>query len=160
MPDQSPSSRRSAADSCFVTGGILLALLVVGGLFWAKYNVTTIKKWRGGNAWSITYEAASTSGEPTAAAIRYRHNPDSFRQGFRDERQGATRLPWRTEVIVNTGAAARVEVVPAGNGQASCRILLDGVRVVGEGRSPAPGKPAVCQVTTSGTPEKWPTKPG
>ncbi|WP_269859087.1 hypothetical protein [Streptomyces sp. RPT161] len=159
MPDQSPSSRRFRADSCFVTGGALLALLVVGGLFWAKYNMSTVKEWRGGNAWNLTYEAAAVSGDPRAAAVRYRHNPDSFRKDFRDERLGATRLPWHTEANINTGAVARMEVAPAGEGQVSCRILLDGVRVVAEGRSPAPGEPAVCEVTTSSTPEKWPTRP-
>ncbi|MCQ4041349.1 hypothetical protein ACFOSC_08250 [Streptantibioticus rubrisoli] len=159
MPDQSPSSRRSRADSCFVTGGILLALLLVGGLFWAKYNITTIKKWRGGNAWSLTYQATAVSGDPRATGVVYRHNPDSFKKESRDERLGATTLPWRTEVIVNTGAVARLEVTPSGDGEVACRILLDGVRPVAEGSSPAPGKPAVCQVTTSDTPEKWPTGP-
>ncbi|MEU1629966.1 hypothetical protein ABZ746_32680 [Streptomyces sp. NPDC020096] len=82
----------------------MLALLVVGGLFWAKYNVTTIKQWRDGNAWYLGYEAA---------AVRYRHNPDRFKKDVSDERLGTTKLPWRSQVSVNAGATARLEVIPA-----------------------------------------------
>ena len=57
-----------------------------------------------------------------------------------------------------TSAVARVYVAPAGATVASSRILLDGVRMVAEGSSPAPGEPAVRAATTSGTPEKWPAK--
>ncbi|MFF4606900.1 hypothetical protein ACFY12_29735 [Streptomyces sp. NPDC001339] len=135
---------------------LAIAALVVGGLIWAKNNVTEIKKWRGGNSWSLTYEATSSRGEPQAAAVTYRHNPDSSKPDYKDEQLGPTKLPWRTEVIVNTGKEARVEVTPTGDGITSCRILLDGVRVVASGKSPAPGKPAVCHVITSSTPEKWP----
>ncbi|GAU64763.1 hypothetical protein SSP35_01_00990 [Streptomyces sp. NBRC 110611] len=156
MAPPQQSSRRMRGETLLVIALLAIAALIVGGLIWAKNNVTEIKKWRGGNAWSLTYEATSARGAPQAAALVYRHNPDSFEPDYKDERLGPTKLPWRTEVAVNTGQEARVEVTPTGDGVASCRILLDGVRVVASGKSPGPGKPAVCHVITSNTPEKWP----
>ncbi|WP_229852338.1 hypothetical protein [Streptomyces albospinus] len=133
-----------------------IGALVLGGMLWAKNHVTELKKWRGENAWSLTYEATSSSGEPRAAALSYRHNPHTSKPDYKDERLGSTKLPWSTTVVVSTGKEARVEVTPTGDGIASCRILLDGIRVVASGKSPGPGKPAVCHVITSSTPEKWP----
>ncbi|MFG2286368.1 hypothetical protein ACGFOU_09945 [Streptomyces sp. NPDC048595] len=135
---------------------VAIAALILGGMLWAKNNVSEIKKWRGGNAWYLTYEATSSRGEPQNATLSYRHNPDRSKADHKNVRLGPTKLPWSTEVLVNTGQEARVEVAPTGNGTVSCRILLDGIRVVATAKSPAPGKPAVCHVTTSSTPEKWP----
>jgi hypothetical protein len=157
-PPHQPSRRRRS-DALFVIIFVAVAALILGGMLWAKNNVTEIKKWRGGNAWYLTYEATSSTssrGEPRAAAVSYRHNPDQYKPDHQDVRLGPTKLPWSTEALVNTGEEARVEVTPTGNGTVSCRILLDGVRVVATGRSPGPGKPAVCHVVTSSTPEKWP----
>lgn len=156
MAPPHPSSRRFRGDALFVILFVAIAALILGGMLWAKNHVTEIKKWRGGNAWYLTYEATSAGGAPKAAALSYRYNPDSFKPGHKDERLGPTELPWSTKVAVNTGEEARVEVTPVGDGIASCRILLDGVRVVAEGKSPGPGKPARCHVVTSSTPEKWP----
>ncbi|MFJ6769475.1 hypothetical protein ACIQOV_00595 [Kitasatospora sp. NPDC091257] len=64
-------------------------------------------------------------------------------------------LPWKMTVVVRVGEQARVEVLPVDTAKADCRILLDGVRVVAQGTSPAPGELAVCAVTTSSTPGKW-----
>ncbi|MBM4791313.1 hypothetical protein HXP44_04350 [Streptomyces sioyaensis] len=156
MASQNRSSRSSRGTVLLITLGFLVAALVVGGVLWAKNNITWIKEQEGGGAWSLTYEARSVRGEERATAVRYRHSPGRYDAKQRDERLGSTTLPWNTEVVVKTGAKARVEVTPAGNGIASCRILLDGVRVVAQGTSPGPGKPAVCDVITSSTPEKWP----
>ncbi|MFI1738175.1 hypothetical protein [Streptomyces sioyaensis] len=156
MADRNPSSRSSRGTLFLILLGFLVAALVVGGVLWARSNITWIKEQRGGNGWYLTYEARSVRGEARATAVRYRYSPDQFKTKQRDEQLGATKLPWSTKVVVNTGAEARVEVTPAGDGIASCRILLDGVRVVAKGTSPGPGKPAVCDVITSSTPEKWP----
>lgn len=150
------SFRLARGDLVLILLGLLVASLVTGGLLWARGHMTWIKEQAGGNAWYLTYEGKSVSGEPRATAVRYRHNPDRYKPEHRDERLGSTKLPWRTKVTVNTGAEARVEISPAEGGIASCRILLDGVRVVAEGRSPGPGTPAVCHVITSKTPERWP----
>ncbi|MEU4849035.1 hypothetical protein [Streptomyces gilvosporeus] len=155
MTSQHPSSRTFRGNLILILLGALVASLVVGGVLWARSNTTWIKKQAGGSAWYLTYEGKSVRGEPRAA-VRYRHNPDRYKPQQRDEQLGSTRLPWSTKVVVNTGAEARVEVTPAGDGIASCRILLDGVRVVASGKSPGPGRPAVCHVITSKTPEKWP----
>lgn len=156
MTYQQQSSRRSRGTAILVSAAVALVLLVAGGALWALKNPGKIKEWRGGNAWNLTYEATALSGDPKATAVHYQRNPDSFKPDVRDERLGSTLLPWKTTVVVNTGQKAFVEVTPAENTTASCRILLDGVRVVAESKSPAPGKPAVCEVTTSSTPEKWP----
>ncbi|MFF4951407.1 hypothetical protein ACWC2K_20055 [Streptomyces chattanoogensis] len=156
MTSQNPSPRTFRGNLVLILLGVLVAALVVGGVLWARSNTTWIKEKAGGSAWYLTYEGKSVRGEPRATAVRYRHNPDRYKEDQRDERLGSTRLPWSTKVVVNTGAEARVEVTPAGEGIASCRILLDGVRVVAQGSSPAPGRPAVCHVITSRTPEKWP----
>ncbi|MEU0374434.1 hypothetical protein ABZ070_30180 [Streptomyces sp. NPDC006283] len=148
------SRRRSLGGRILVAAGVAVALLA-GGVLWAANNMGKIKEWVGG-AWDLTYEGTALSGDPQATAVRYRHNPDRYRSDVSDERLGPTQLPWSSSVLVNTGQDAFVEVTPAENTTASCRILLDGVRVVAEGKSPAPGKPAVCKVTTSSTPEKWP----
>ncbi|MFI0907668.1 hypothetical protein ACH4TE_29765 [Streptomyces sioyaensis] len=155
MADRNRSSR-SRGTLFLILLGFLLAALMVGGVLWAKSHITWIKEQRGGNAWYLTYEARSVRGEARATAVRYRYDPDQHKAKHRDEQLGSTKLPWSTKVVVNTGAEARVEVTPAGDGVASCRILLDGVRVVAQGTSPGPGKPAVCDVITSSTPEKWP----
>jgi hypothetical protein len=154
MATQNPRPYRG--NLILILLGFLVVALMAGGVLWAKNNIGQLKELRGGNAWSLTYEAKSVSGEPQATAVRYRYNPDQFKPDHRDERLGPTGLPWSKQVVVNLGAKARVEVTPAGDGVTSCRILLDGVRVVAEGKSPGPGKPAVCEVTTSSTPEKWP----
>ncbi|MGG2461055.1 hypothetical protein ACO0M4_14740 [Streptomyces sp. RGM 3693] len=148
--------RRSLGTACLALGGLVLACLVVGSGLWAKDHTVWFKRLRGGNAWALTYQGDAVGGPGRATAVRYRFNPDSFRPVHRIERLGRTPLPWSGHVLVNTGELAWVEVDPAGDKVATCRILLDGVRVVAEGRSPAPGRPAVCQVTTSSTPEKWP----
>ncbi|MGD3108985.1 hypothetical protein [Streptomyces sp. YGL11-2] len=150
------SSRRSRGDLYFVIAFVAIGALILGGMLWAKDHMTELKKWRGENAWYLKYEATSSGGEPQAAALSFRRNPDSSKPDYRDERLGSTKLPWSTNVVVNTGKEARVEVTPSGNGTATCRILLDGIRVVASGKSPGPGKPAVCHVITSSTPEKWP----
>ncbi|MGW2189342.1 hypothetical protein [Streptomyces sp. NPDC001667] len=156
MTQQKKSPRTTRGGVFLVVLGVVIAALVVGGVLWARGSMTWIKQQRGGNAWWLTYEASPVSGEARAADVRYRHNKDAFKPDHSDERTGPVSLPWRTEVSVNTGKEARLEVMPTGNGTASCRILLDGIRVVAESTSPGPGKPAVCQVITSSTPEKWP----
>lgn len=156
MASQNRSSRSSRGTLFLILLGFLVAAVVVGGALWAKNNITWIKEQRGGNGWYLTYEGRSVRGEDRATAVRYRYSPDPSETKHRDDQLGSTKLPWSTKVVVNTGAEARVEVTPAGDGIASCRILLDGVRVVAKGTSPGPGKPAVCDVITSSTPEKWP----
>ncbi|MFE1775585.1 hypothetical protein [Streptomyces sp. NPDC059008] len=156
MKSPNQPSRRFRGDVFLVVAFATVAALILGGMLWAKNNATEIKKWRGGNAWYLTYEAASVRSEAQAATVSYQYNPDSFKPDYKNERLARTKLPWSTKVVVNTGKEARVAVTPTGDGLASCRILLDGVRVVASAKSPGPGKPAVCNVVTSSTPESWP----
>ncbi|WP_438483928.1 hypothetical protein [Streptomyces sp. S186] len=148
--------RRSRGTLYLALGGLAVACLGFGGALWAKDHTVWFKRLRGGNAWYLTYQGGAVGGRGHATAVRYRFNPDSFQPVHRIARLGRTQLPWSAHALVNIGELARVEVEPAEHTVATCRILLDDVRVVAEGRSPAPGRPAVCQVTTSSTPEKWP----
>ncbi|MFE5828392.1 hypothetical protein ACFQ7B_42635 [Streptomyces erythrochromogenes] len=134
-----------------VAVGSLLALLCTG-----KILAPTLKERRGGNAWYLTYEGTALDGPSQFTTVRYGNNPDRFKPDHEQKTLGPGRLPWNTKVFVSTGQEAFVEVTPAEGTTAACRILLDGVRVVAEDRSPAPGRPAVCTVTTSSTPEEWP----
>ncbi|MFK0292517.1 hypothetical protein ACIQU6_18840 [Streptomyces sp. NPDC090442] len=154
MPSQ--PRRTSHGTAYLVLGGLVVACLMIGGGVWLKNNTEWLKRVRGGNAWALTYQAGAVGGGGHATTVRYRYNPDSFERAHHIERLGRTPLPWSEHVLVNTGELAWVEVEPEGDTVATCRILLDGIRVVAEGRSPSPGRPAVCQVTTSSTPEKWP----
>ncbi|MFE5681486.1 hypothetical protein [Streptomyces erythrochromogenes] len=136
-------------------GGVLalLCFVLLGG---GRISATKLKEWRGGNAWYLTYEGTALDGPSQFAAVRYGQDAEGLESGHRQEALGPGQLPWNTKVVVGTGREASVELTPAEGTTAACRILLDGVRVVAEGKSPAPGQPAVCKVTTSSTPEKWP----
>ncbi|MFE4971534.1 hypothetical protein ACFRAR_05380 [Kitasatospora sp. NPDC056651] len=143
-------------SSClaFTVGGLALAGLAAGGVVLVNSDWLARKA---GAAWDITYEAtAGQTGTPRATDVHYGHNPDRSDSAYKKETTGPVSLPWKKTVFVRVGEQARVEVLPAGNAKAECRILLDGVRVVAEGTSPGPGRPAVCEVATSGTPGKWP----
>ncbi|MYT29589.1 MULTISPECIES: hypothetical protein [unclassified Streptomyces] len=157
MTSPTPPAHRSRRGGILLACvGLTVAALLIGGALWARSNIGVLKEARGGNAWDLVYEGTALSGDARAVTVRYRHNPDRFKPEYKDEQVGATPLPWRKEALVNTGQTARVVIEPEPGTVASCRILLDGVRVVAQGTSPAPGRPAVCQVTTSSTPEKWP----
>ncbi|MER6046049.1 hypothetical protein ACH4VR_12245 [Streptomyces sp. NPDC020883] len=157
MASPTPPGRRSRGGGILLACvGLTVAALLIGGALWVRANIGTLKEARGGNAWDLVYEGNAVSGDARAVTVRYRHNPDRFKSEYKDEQVGTTPLPWRKEALVNTGQVARVVIEPEPGTVASCRILLDGVRVVAQGKSPVPGRPAVCQVTTSSTPEKWP----
>ncbi|MFJ8313463.1 MULTISPECIES: hypothetical protein [unclassified Streptomyces] len=157
MAHSPPSPHRlSRTGVLLAVIGLGFVVLVVIGLIWSREIAFWIKGRTAGSAWFLTYEGAVVSGEHRATDVRYGHNPDRYKSQYAQERVGSVQLPWSTQVFVNVGNEARVEVVPAADGVVSCRILLDGVRVVAEGKSPGPGKPAVCRVSTPSTPEKWP----
>ncbi|MFE5699002.1 hypothetical protein ACFQ8K_41210 [Streptomyces erythrochromogenes] len=146
----------SGAVIVIVAVGGVLALLCFVLLGGGRISATKFKEWRGGNAWYLTYEGTALDGPSQFTTVRYGNTPDRFKPDHEQKPLGPGRLPWNTKVFVSTGQEAFVEVTPAEGTTAACRILLDGVRVVAEGKSPAPGQPAVCKVTTSSTPEKWP----
>ncbi|MFE4516462.1 hypothetical protein ACFRMQ_19985, partial [Kitasatospora sp. NPDC056783] len=127
-------------SSClaFTVGGLALAGLAVGGA--VLVNSDWLAK-KAGAAWEITYEATAgqAGAPPRAEDVRYSHNPDRNDSADKKETTGPVSLPWKKTVFVRVGEQARVEVLPAGNTKAECRILLDGVRVVAEGTSPGPG---------------------
>lgn len=131
-------------------GGVLLTVSAVTACGLMLFGAIQLRNAQA--SWSLTYEATSTGGPPRAAEVRYRHSDGGDR---REEKTGGTRLPWRETVVVDAGEEAWLEVRPAGNGTASCRILLDGERQVASGKSAGPGKPAACRVVTSDTSQQW-----
>ncbi|WP_371648223.1 MULTISPECIES: hypothetical protein [unclassified Streptomyces] len=153
----SPLTRRGPRYAVLVPlTAVIVVVLAAVALLGTRTILFWFKEQTGQGAWHLTYEGTSNDGRGRPAKeVRYGHD-DYAEQRYKEERAAPVRLPWRQEAVVDTGNEARVEVVPGTDGVASCRILLDGVRVVAEGTSPAPGKPAVCRVTTPTTPEKWP----
>ncbi|MFK8847733.1 hypothetical protein [Streptomyces sp. Ac-502] len=131
-------------------GGVLLTVSAVTACGLMLFGAVQLRNAQ--VSWALTYEATSTGGPPRAAEVRYRHSEGGDQH---EEETGGTRLPWRETVVVDAGEEARLEVRPAGNGTASCRILLDGQRQVASGKSPGRGEPAVCRVTTSETSQQW-----
>ncbi|MEV6954412.1 hypothetical protein [Streptomyces sp. NPDC051183] len=135
------------------------ALVVIAGIAVVGSDMTWLKKAVGGAGWSLTYEAKGADGKTSQAReIFYGRSPDRYKNGVSTEQVGPVALPWTQETVINVGEKARVEVRPEKGGVATCRILLDGVREVASGTSPAPGEPAVCEVVTSSVPEKWDAK--
>lgn len=152
-----PSPPRSRLRVLAVSLCALALALVLIAVLQPRSIAFWIKAHTGGSAWFLTYEATSANGRSLPNAdVRFGHDADRFKERYEKESLPAVRLPWRKEVIVNTGNQARLEVVPDAQNTAACRILLDGIRVVATATSPAPGKPAVCRVTTPSTPEHWP----
>nr|WSX48132.1 DUF1579 domain-containing protein [Streptomyces sp. NBC_00974] len=99
-----------------------------------------------GKAWAITYKAeASGSGTYTAeyqdTEGRYPWQKTDLRQHAEAGLSGT----WRQDVVIVDGKKARMSVTPAKGSVATCKIFLDGRRLLAEGTSPAPGKPAVCE---------------
>ncbi|MFD9355040.1 hypothetical protein [Streptomyces sp. NPDC060031] len=135
------------------------ALVVVAGVAVLGSDMTWFKRSVSGAGWHLTYEAKAADGQTSQAReIFYGRNLDRYKSGVSTEQVGAVPLPWTQEAVINVGEKARIEVRPQTGGVASCRILLDGIREVASGTSPAPGEPAVCEVVTSSTPEKWDRK--
>ncbi|MFC0842237.1 hypothetical protein ACFH04_00570 [Streptomyces noboritoensis] len=157
MCGASPLTRRGPRYAVLVPlTAVIVVVLAAVALLGTRTILSWFKEQTGQGAWHLTYEGTSNDGRGRPAKeVRYGHD-DYAEQRYKEERAAPVRLPWRQEAVVDTGNEARVEVVPGTDGVVSCRILLDGVRVVAEGTSPAPGKPAVCRVTTPTTPEKWP----
>ncbi|MEU7229331.1 hypothetical protein [Streptomyces chrestomyceticus] len=133
---------------CTVLAIAAIALYSLSQNRWLRQKVR-------GTSWSLTYEAFATHGDASAAQVRYQHNPDRHELDRSEEETGPVPLPWKETVNVNRAEVARLEVVPKGNGTVSCRMLLDGRRVVAQACSPAPGRPAVCEVTTGERAGKW-----
>ncbi|MFI2236641.1 hypothetical protein [Streptomyces chrestomyceticus] len=131
-------------------GGVLLTVTALTACGLMLFGAIQLRDAQA--SWSLTYEATSTGGPPRATEVRYRHSEGGDEH---QEETGGTRLPWHETVVVDAGDEAWLEVRPARNGTASCRILLDGERQVASGKSPGPGEPAVCRVTTSDTSQQW-----
>ncbi|MEU5896834.1 MULTISPECIES: hypothetical protein [unclassified Streptomyces] len=133
-----------ALIGCVVLAILSIALWILTENRWLHQRVI-------GTSWAVTYEVSATPGEASAAQVRYRYNPNRHKLHGSEVEMGPVALPWKKAVNVNRAQVARVEVVPEENATVSCRILLDETRVVAQASSPAPGRPAVCEVTAG----KW-----
>ena len=93
-------------------------------------------------AFSMAYEA---SVDKSGTKVRSVEWTTAQKKGeLKTHTLAAPPAPWRLEGVVASGETARLTVVPAPGAVAKCRIL-DGTRVLAEAKSPAPGKPAVCE---------------
>ncbi|MFI5606991.1 hypothetical protein [Amycolatopsis sp. NPDC051903] len=99
-----------------------------------------------GKSWAISYEV---TGSGTTTGITYSQSVDRYQDDSSDHQlTGPLGLPWKQDVIISAGRDAKVTATPTGDATLSCRILLDGSKVLAKASAPAPGKPVTCSKTT------------
>jgi hypothetical protein len=116
--------------------GAVTAVVVQQGGGWSTLT---------GKAWAITYEV---SAQPTGPAtqVRYVENPDRYKKQTPQAVTETVSPPWRTEVVINAGEQAQVSAT-AGDQALTCRILLDGEKVLASATA-APGRKLLCEAVT------------
>lgn len=147
-------SDRSSTPSRFLVGtAIALAaassLLLVSGC--AQIRQQT------GDAWSVTYEVSVDA--PAGAALTDVAVEGAEKRGEAPEvhhvgsastetaEDGTTSSTWTGETIVLAEDRAMVRATPPADATATCRVLLDGGKVIAE-RHADPGAPVRCSVRT------------
>ncbi|MDT7782313.1 MAG: hypothetical protein QOF58_732 [Pseudonocardiales bacterium] len=101
-----------------------------------------------GKAWAITYEVTAQPAAGTPVQVEYTENPDrNKKESPHVVSKAVAPVPFTTEVIINAGEKAEITATP-GDGQAlTCRILLDGVKVLASATA-APGQKVSCTTVT------------
>ncbi|KQS06142.1 hypothetical protein ASG04_16420 [Curtobacterium sp. Leaf183] len=139
------------------TIGRTSAALVLGAAALALTGCAQIHQ-QVGNAWAVTYEVSVDSADASTlrdvafvgsesrgdAPEKRTLSTASTKPGAGDGDDGAT---WTHESIVLAEDPASVMATPEDGRTATCRILLDGKRVIAEEQG-QPGQPVHCKVTT------------
>jgi hypothetical protein len=99
-----------------------------------------------GKAWSITYEITAQPAE-TLADVTYLESPDRYRKEAPRPTDLTTPLPWQYEAVINAGEKAQVSATPKGDQVLTCRVLLDGLKVLASATA-APGQRVNCETIT------------
>ncbi|MFF0745461.1 hypothetical protein ACFYVL_34185 [Streptomyces sp. NPDC004111] len=141
----------SCTGGCFgavgKTIGVVVGLVVI--VVAAKIAVGDKVNLFGRN-WAVTYEAGSPGDKPLA--VKYQDTEGRYPGQDRSVKEhdvAAVGTAWSKETVVLDGREARVTVTPEKGERATCRILLDGRKVLATGKSSAPGLPAVCTAKPS-----------
>jgi hypothetical protein len=101
-----------------------------------------------GKSWAITYEVTGST-DGTLAQATYANSPDRYQDKTeQDSAPAPVGVPWKQPVIISAGQTADVTAHPTGNLTLSCRILLDGTKVLAKATAPAAGAPVTCSVVT------------
>ncbi|MGU3411301.1 hypothetical protein ACLBWP_14420 [Microbacterium sp. M1A1_1b] len=133
------------------------AAIVLGAAALALTGCTQIHQ-QFGDAWSVTYEVSVDSSDATTLhAVSYLGAESRGDAATTRTLSTAMTKPgagssdgsasWTHETIVLAESPASVAATPASGRTATCRILLDGKRVISEEQG-QPGQPVRCKVDT------------
>ncbi|RAS70231.1 hypothetical protein C8D87_101531 [Lentzea atacamensis] len=101
-----------------------------------------------GKAWAITYEVTTEPAADGPVQLRYLENPDRYKKQPPKVVTKAAPVPFTHEVVVNAGEKAEISATPNGDQVLTCRILLDGEKVLASATG-ARGQKVTCETTTS-----------
>ena len=101
-----------------------------------------------GKAWAVTYEVTTEPAADVPMRIEYLENPDRYRKESPHVISKATTVPFQYEAVINAGEKAEVSATPAGNQVLTCRILLDGLKVLTSATA-KPGEKVTCETVTA-----------
>lgn len=100
-----------------------------------------------GKAWAISYEVSAQAGAGPVK-VTYLENPDTFKRDAPSTVSTEVTLPWKVEVVINSGQPAEVVAAPGPDQVLTCRILLDDQKVLASAVSAGPGQPVKCTKVT------------
>jgi hypothetical protein len=100
-----------------------------------------------GKAWAITYEVTTEPAADTPMQLEYLENPDRYRKQPPHAVSKAAELPFTAEVVINAGEKAEITAAPNADQVLTCRILLDGEKVLASATAPR-GQKVTCSTVT------------
>lgn len=127
---------------------VLGVLVVIGG-----GTVVLVQQFGGwntlvGKAWAITYEVTAEPATATPMQVEYLSNTDRYKKQQPHVVTKAVPIPFTEEVVINAGEKAEIIATPNGDQVLTCRILLDGEKVLASSTS-APGQKVTCTTITA-----------
>jgi hypothetical protein len=100
-----------------------------------------------GKAWAITYEVTTEPAADAPMQVEYLENPDRYKKESPHVISKAAPVPFTSEVVINAGEKAEISATPNGDQVLTCRILLDGEKVLAS-RTAAAGQKVTCETVT------------
>ena len=126
---------------------VLGVLAVIGGgtiFLLQKYGWNTLT----GKAWAVTYEVTTQPAADQPMQIEYLENPDRYKKEAPHVISKAATVPFQYESVINAGEKAKVTATPSADQALTCRILLDGVKVLTSATA-KPGEKVTCETVTA-----------
>ena len=126
---------------------VLVVLVVLGG--GTVVLVQQLGGWNTliGKAWAITYEVTTEPADGSPMQIEYLENPSRTKKESPHVITKAATIPITSEVVINAGEKAEIIATPNGDQVLTCRILLDGVKVLSSSTAAA-GQKVTCTTVT------------